>query len=230
MLILWILLAALLLLFLILMLRIRVVLRYDEKIRLDLYILFFRIPLYPRRKKVSPSQYTYHRYQKRLRKEQKKRAGKKRKRRGDVLPASHKKTPSLRARIAYFIRLFDGIYHRFLRAFRIDVAYLRIDVATGDAAKTAVLTGIVSQSVAYLCAILDTHTNLRHASSASISVRPDYVGQQSRVQGKFMFSIRILSLVGIGLRLCYRYLQSRLYTNNPMTINGGQERVRKQAE
>ena len=45
MLILWILLAALLLLFLILMLRIRVVLRYDEKIRLDLYILFFRIPL-----------------------------------------------------------------------------------------------------------------------------------------------------------------------------------------
>jgi len=202
---LYIILAILLCLFLLLMLRVRVILFCDEVIRVDLRILFLRFHLFPRKKKVKIRDYSYKRYQRRLQKA----AQKKPEKEGPKKPARPKQKLPLRRRISLFVSLFDGIYQRFLRYFRIDIAKLKIDVATGDAAKTAILTGVVSQSVAYLCAILDEHTNLGRTYRAEIFVRPNYLAERSHVEGKFIFSIRILRLCELGIRFFYRFLKMK---------------------
>lgn len=209
---LYVLLAVLLSFFLLLSIRIRVVLLCNDTVRADLRILFFRFRLHPKKKKVRIKNYSYRRYQKRLeaaraKKEKKAKAGLERN-------AVKKKTPKpkipLRQNIAYFSELFDGIYGRFLRYFRIDIARLRIHVATGDAAKTAILTGVVCQSVVFICEILDRHTNFHPRYRANISVLPDYLSEESRVDGKFVFSLRIGRILELGVRFFYRFLKLKL--------------------
>ena len=140
MLALYIVLGILLCLFLLLMLRIRVVLTCDTEVRAELCILFLHFRLFPRKKKkIRIRDYSSKRYKNRLKK---KRSEKEKKN----PPKKEKNKLPLRQRISLFVSLFDGIYQRFLRYFRIDIAKLRIDVATGDAAKTAILTGVISQS------------------------------------------------------------------------------------
>ena len=124
----------------------------------------------------------------------------------------------LRQRISLFVSLFKGIYEPFLRYFRIDVAKLRIDVATGDAAKTAILTGVVSQSVAYLCAILDSHTNVGRTYRAEIAVQPNFLEERSRAEGKFIFSLRTVRILEIGVRLSYLFLKNK-FTQKIETTN-----------
>lgn len=202
---LYIILGILLCLFLLLMMRVRVVLAFDDSIRVDLCILFFKFRLYPRKKKkIRVKDYSHKRYRKRL---AKRRAEKKKK--GEVAPQQKKPKLPLRQRISLFISLFKGIYEPFLRYFRIDIARLRIDVATGDAAKTAILTGVVSQSVAYLCAILDNHTNVGRTYHAEIAVQPNFLEERSRAEGKFIFSLRTVRILEIGVRLSYLFLKNK---------------------
>ena len=60
-------------LFLLLILRVRVVFLYENEVRAYLSILFFRIPLYPRKRKVSVRAYSYEKQKKRLARQRKKR-------------------------------------------------------------------------------------------------------------------------------------------------------------
>lgn len=217
MLALYIVLGILLCLFLLLMIRIRVVLTCDTQICVDLRILFLRFSLYPRKKKkIRIRDYSHKRYKKRLAK------SKKRSERQEKPVKKAKPKIPLRRRIALFVSLFDGIYQRFLRYFRIDIARLRIDVATGDAAKTAILTGVVSQSVAYLCAVLDQHTNLGRTYRAEIAVQPNFLEERSRVEGKFIFSLRIFRLLELGLRFSFNFLKQKITQKNAITNTEGE--------
>ena len=210
---LYILLGILLCLFLLLMMRVRVLLAFDDGVRVDLCILFFKFRLYPKKKKkIRVRDYSYKRYRKHLAK----RRAKKKEKAG----AEEKTKPKLplRQRISLFVSLFKGIYEPFLRYFRIDVAKLRIDVATGDAAKTAILTGVVSQSVAYLCAILDSHTNVGRTYRAEIAVQPNFLEEHSRAEGKFIFSLRTVRILEIGVRLSYLFLKNK-FTQKIETTN-----------
>ena len=216
---LYIILGILLCLLLVLLLRIRVILTCDEGIRVTLAVLFIRIRLYPRKKRVRVRDYSYRRYHRLRKKKKKKDAAKTAKNEAKQAKKKSKLKLPLKQRISLFVSLFDGIYQRFLRYFRIDIAKLKIDIATGDAAKTAILTGVVSQSVAYLCAILEKHTNLGRTYRAEIAVQPNYLAEHSRVEGRFIFSIRIIRLLDIGLRLSFRFLKLKLFPANKNTTN-----------
>jgi hypothetical protein len=179
-------------------------------------VLFLRFRLFPRKKKkIRLRDYSHKRYRKRLKK---RRLEKKKEK---PVKKARPKLP-LRQRISLFVSLFDGIYQRFLRYFRIDIAKLRIDVATGDAAKTAILTGVISQSVAYLCAILDQHTNLGRTYKAEIAVLPNFLEEHSRAEGKFIFSIRTVRLLELGLRFSLRFLKSKIKQKNAITTAEGE--------
>lgn len=217
MLALYIVLGILLCLVLLLTIRIRVILTCDTQICVDLRILFLRFSLYPRKKKkIRIRDYSHKRYRKRLA-----RSKKKREKQEKPVKKTKPKLP-LRRRITLFVSLFDGIYQRVLRYFRIDVARLRIDVATGDAAKTAILTGVVSQSVAYLCAVLDQHTNLGRTYRAEIAVQPNFLEERSRVEGKFIFSLRIFRLLELGLRFSFNFLKQKITQKNAITNTEGE--------
>lgn len=204
----WHIIAAILcLLILLALLRFRIVLSYTEELSVELRVLFLRFRLYPRKKKVKINRYTYKRYRKRLMAQRKKEAEKPRQ--TSTAPKKKKKR-DLRDNLRLYTYLFKRLYERFLHYFRIDVAKLHVTVATGDAAKTAILTGVVSQSVAYVLEILRNHTNVHRAYRANVAVIPDYLGERSTVSCKLSFSLRVYQIIDLGIRFFYHFLVGRV--------------------
>lgn len=213
--VLYILAAILLLLLAIACLRIRVALAYVEDIRVELRILCFSFRLYPRKKRVRIGRYSYKKYRKRLlaqRKKEREAAPKKQ------APPPRKKRP-LRQEIRFYLYLVRCMYQKFLRFFRMDIVDMQIAVATGDAAETAVLTGLVSQTVAYTLAFLRQHANLHGGYRANVSVAPDFLSDKSRVSCNIVFSMRVGEMLYLGIRFFYYFLVGRAKTAkaNPNT-------------
>ncbi len=196
------------------LLRIRIVLSYTEEVSAKLQILFFRFTLYPRKKRVSLRRYTYRRYRKRLLAQRKKESQRKPK---PQVRASAKKKRPLKESMRLYQYLFSRLYKRILHHFRIDVARLHVTVATGDAAQTAIATGIVSQAVAYVMEILSNHTNLHHSYHADVRVEPDFLAEKSKVSCKLLFSLRVYEIIDIGIRFFYHYLLGSMRRQNSLS-------------
>ncbi len=201
----------LLFLTLLLSLRVRVVLSYREEARAELRILFFRFPLYPKqKKKVKPSHYTYRRYRKRLLR-QRKRLQAQRKAEGEKrIYRAKKKTHTRQDQLSLYLSLVTALYERFLHHFRIDVSRLRITVATGDAATTAIATGAVFGAVSCAAELLANHTNLRRTMHADIAVIPDFLSESSRADCCLVFSLRAFAILELGIRFAYHFLTRNL--------------------
>ena len=199
--------AILLLLLLIAMLRVKITVSYTTAVAVHVRILFLRFPLYPQKKKVSVKRYRYKAYQKRLLKQRKK----EREKAKNKQPVAKKKKarPPLKASLRLYTYLFRSLYKRFLHYFRIDIAKLHITVATGDAAQTAILTGVASQFVAYVLEILQNHANFRSSYRTDISVTPDFLGEKSTAECDITFSMRVLEILDLGIRFFYHFLTKR---------------------
>ncbi len=206
----YILLACILFLLLLLFIRLRVSLIYNGDVRVYLKILFLRIPLYPKKKRVRIRDFSYKNLKKR----------KKKPREVAKHEATPKKKPSFFERFTTFTDIFTSLYERFLKYFRMDVRRLRITVATGDAAETAVLYGVVSQSLAYLLAFLDRHTNFHPSYRADIGVYADFIGQKSTADCDLTFSLRVYQLIHLGLKFARVFL-----TKKQGKIKGGPHHV-----
>ena len=89
------------------------------------------------------------------------------------------------------------LFERFAKHLHIKVARLRINVATGDAASTAIMYGIVIQSVAYIIEILNSITNLDGLKRADIAVNADYLSESTTFDLKFVFSLRVRHVFSI---------------------------------
>ena len=87
--------------------------------------------------------------------------------------------------------VIGALFSRFSKRLHIKVARLKINVATGDAASTAILYGAVVQSVSYIIEILKSVTNVDGLKKADISVFPDYLSESSSMDLCFEFSLRI---------------------------------------
>ncbi len=195
---------------LLLSIRIKAVLSYQDAIRAELRILFFRFPLYPKKeKRVRISDYRYKCYRKRLLR-QRKRLREKERAEEKKLNRTKKNEPKLKDRLSLYLSLVTSLYERFFHHFRMDVSRLRIMVATGDAAETAILTGAVSGLVACTAEILSEHTNLRRTYRADIAVIPDFLSERSRVDCRIVFSLRLYQIVDLGIRFAYHFLTKHL--------------------
>ncbi|MBQ8175331.1 MAG: DUF2953 domain-containing protein [Clostridia bacterium] len=196
----YILLASLLFLLILLLTRLRVSLIYEGEVRVFLKIWFIRVALYPKKEKVHIRDFSY------------KRLKKKKKKPTEVIkqePPERKQKPSFSEQLALFSDLFSALYGRFLRYFRLDVHRLRITVATGDAAQTAILYGVTSQSLAYLLAFLDRHTNLHPSCRADIGVYADFIGQKSSTDCDLTFSLRVYQLIHLGVKFAWVFLSKK---------------------
>lgn len=174
--------AVILLLLLLLATRIRVTILCNEQVSVTLRILFVRIRLYPRRKRVKPKRYSA--------KEEKRRPTKKK---ASPAPAD---TPKEKLTLMEKLTLVRGLSAALIRKTRkklhLHAARLHIRVATGDAAGTAVLYGAVSGTLACLLAGLERVTKLK-ATEPEVAVIADYLSERSSADVKLIFSIRIWS-------------------------------------
>ena len=150
--------------------RLRITIEYSDSLCVYARILYFiRIPITPgKEKRLKLSEYSDKKIARRdrakqekaVQKEQKKqekiaqKAEKKKRLKEHPEEAKHERT--LSENLSLIIDVVKVLLGRFFRHLRIDLSRIHISVASEDAAQTAILYGIVSQSVAYLLELLGT--------------------------------------------------------------------------
>ena len=95
--------------------------------------------------------------------------------------------------------LIKKIYKVARKGLKFHIKKLHIYVATDDAAKTAVIYGVVTQSVSYLMHFIDTHlTNIRR-DEGDLKVEADYHSQTPRADIDIVCSVRLYKILTSGV-------------------------------
>ena len=194
---------------LVLLIRIRVVIDYKgEDIKLHLRILGIPIRLLPRKQKkqkIKLSDYSYKKQQKALLKKPKKEKKKKKKESVNV-----KEKPPLSEAIPMIGDIVKFLLKKFFGHLRIDVTDIKITIGTDDAAKTAIMFGIVNQAAAALFDLLSTITNVKKNRKNEIAVYADFTSEKTVININIGFSLRIWHLFSIALGTLFKYLKNML--------------------
>ncbi len=203
--------AVLLFIAFLLLLRVRLTVRAGDAVTLDLKILFLRIRLYPRKKRIKPRDYSpkrLERSKKKAAKRDEKKAKKSQKHKKEHTESAPAVKLTLRDKIALTRALCAVLIRRTHKHLRLHAARLHVRVAMGDPATTAVAYGAVSQSVAYLLAGLDQVTRLK-AAEPNVGVQADFLGERSQIDADITFSLRTWGALATVIPLLFTYLNKK---------------------
>lgn len=205
--------AVILLVLALLLLRVRVLVLCSDTVKLQIRILCFHLTLFPR-KAPNPRKFSPEALRKKEEKAKRKaarkaaKAAKKRKTRETPAKKStgvknaHAGGMELREKIGLVQKLLVALLRATDKHLYLKAARLHIRVATGDAAKTAVLYGAVSGALAGILALLDRVTVLR-AKPPEVAVYADYLSERSCADIRLVFSMRLggalLSLFSVAM-------------------------------
>lgn len=196
--------------------RVKITLKYDQTVTAYAKFLFFKFPIYPKKKKVKLSRYKTKRHKKRPKKlRAKKRAIKK------AHVSSVKKRGSLTEKISLIVYLLRKIFRKFFGRLRIDVKEVDISISTADPAKTALLYAAAYNGAEILLDIIDENTNIRQKSVEDIKIYPDFTKTTSNFYLNLIFSISVISILDIGIKIAYNYLKKK--TSDNINKNGGRD-------
>ncbi len=199
-------------------LRATLTIEYKDELNVWIQVLFFkqRLTLNPKAdKKVDPKDYTPRRFRRMLKKKRKKelkrwkkhqlkkqkKAELKQQRRAQKQQpdASAEPKPSLLDTLSYIKELLEDIPARFLRHLKVKLSRVIVTVGSDDAAKTAILYGAVSQTVAYIVEFLDHMSRLKYAPDAEVAVNADFLSEKSSADIKISFAIRAWHILDLML-------------------------------
>lgn len=222
----WIIFGVIVLLFiLIFTVRVRVTLLIREEVCLYVKAFGIKIGILPKKKgkRVKVRNYTKEKIAKRDEKEEKKRLKKaekkkqkkkqklekkeqQKKRPKEKVKAEKEQKPSVIDLIKLGTKVAKYFFGGFFRRFHVHVARLRITVATGDAASTAILYGVILNAVSPLLAIIDRITNLHGRNSADISIDTDYLTDKTEMDICIAVSMSIGALLGVLIRSAFKFI------------------------
>ena len=96
---------------------------------------------------------------------------------------------------------------RFAKHLRVRIARLHISVASSDAASTAILYGVISQSVAYIAALLDSTNTLRYPTRSDVDIHADYLSEKTTLDIEIGFSLRVWQIFDILFRTGFAFMR-----------------------
>lgn len=102
--------------------------------------------------------------------------------------------------VAAFTEIVGLLVKRFAHHLKIKITRLKIKIATGDPAITAVTYGSVTSIISVLLPILDDVENLGLPKERDLDITTDFLSDTTEVDLKVSFSIRIWHFIDIGLR------------------------------
>ena len=88
---------------------------------------------------------------------------------------------------------------KFFKYLRVDLARFHINVATGDAATTALAYGAVCDALTHLFVILEPLRGFDLPDNRDISVEADYLSEKTTADIKLSFSLRVWHILIIAL-------------------------------
>ena len=106
--------------------------------------------------------------------------------------------------------LIFAVVRRFFKHLRVDVARLKIKIATGDAATTAVAYGAATQAVNVLLPVLKKVKNFGLPSNTNFDICADFLGDTCEIDVKISFSIRLWQIIHIGLDGIFSVVKRKL--------------------
>ena len=200
--------ACILLFFIILLtLKCTLTLKYDDELSLTLRILFFKFRLLPAKKKKYPHSMSA-RKARRIRKKLRKQAQKKRDRDAEKKKEQAKKEDekgkkkrSVRE-ILDIVSLVIGVLKAVLKKtfghLRLKMTRVKIKIATGDAATTAIAYGAVSQSINVLFAILSEVKKVALPKDDELDVSADFLADECELDIDVSFSLRVWHILHVA--------------------------------
>lgn len=209
-----------LLLFAIAMIRISVTVSMDTALSVKLKIFCFTIPLVPgKEKKIRLKDFTIRRFRRRRKKEKEKerrreqkkqKKQEKQKKNAETQEKEKKKKFSLSElpKLVSLAKKLIGCLGRHVRRdIRIRLSLLDVRIGSGDAAKTAELFGVVSQSASYLLTLLDENMHLELPDDACLSVSPDFLAEKTEVKLHLTVWLRVHHVFSLLFGLLLTYLR-----------------------
>ena len=206
----------LLLFILLFSLRIRIQIRLRNEVCVTLRILCFSIRLFPKKKKLKWKRYSPKKAKRIAEREARKRAKKaarraakkaKKEQEKHLIAEGKKEKTTLSDKLILVRGLTAALIRKTGKKLKLTAARLHIRVATGDAAKTAILYGAVCQTLAYLLAGLDRVTKLK-AEEPEVSVIADYLAERPSADVKLEFSVRVWGAFSILVSAALAYLKT----------------------
>ena len=166
---------------LILCLRINLHIIYENDLNVYLRVLFIKYTIFPEKEKKFNE------------KKHKKKIEKKKKSQEPVLKEKSEKDskPSLLDKIRYIKELLSVFLKAFSRHLRVKLKWLRIKIASDDAAQTAIMYGAVSGVVANILELIDSYTNLNALKEDAVSVEPDFTSEKCEASINISLSISV---------------------------------------
>ena len=196
----------------ILSLRAKISVIYDGEVRLSVRVLCFNIKILPKkprkkgpfsmsRKKAMKIREDIRKKQqkKRLKAEQKKKQKEQKKQQKELQKKQEQKKKKLTvSEILDLISMVKDIvatlFKKFFEHLRIDLARVHVNVATGDAATTAIAYGAISEAVFYLFEVLKKVKGFDLPDIEDASITADYLSDATTVDLKISFSLRVWHL------------------------------------
>ena len=180
--------------------------RYSDELTLDAGLGPVRYRITPRpKKKIKLSDYSENALRKK-REAAKKKAAKKKKGKAESTAKTPEKVKKKRtvsdimALVRFVLRVSGILIKKFGSYLRIKINKLVLNVATGDAASTAVAYGAVSQSMSYLFCLLENTLKIKYAKNSETYVGCDFLSERWSAEVDITFSIRIWQIISLALK------------------------------
>ena len=164
----------------------------DDDVRVWARVLFIKIGLFPAQKRRKSA--------KKKKKKSEKRAAKKVSvKKKKSAPPQKKKKRDILHMIRLIMKIAQALIKKLARHLRIRIHAYEISVATGDAAKTAVLYGAVTGLSSTLFELLKNVANFKVKRSAAVGVYADFVGEKTTARMKIDFWINLWGVLALLL-------------------------------
>lgn len=198
---LYIILAILLLIIALFSLKSSVVLTYKNDVELKLSVLGIKFDLYPKK-------------QKKIKKRKKLLKGKKAKKSAEANSGEKKEKGSLLDSLDLIKELLSVLLKKANKRIKLKASKIIINVATGDAAKTALLFTAVNNTLALIIKYLEEADKLTALKKSQISVKCDFISEKSSADIEILFTLRVWHVAEILLATALKYVTLKNDTKN----------------
>ena len=206
--------AVLLLLLLLASLPVTLTVKYREELEAEISLLAIKHTIYPKeKKKVRISDYSKKNIEKRRKKALRKKlkAEKKQQKKQLTKKTGESTAPKkgLLESIGLIKELLSTLIPKTAKRIRIKATRIIINVATDDAAKTALLFPAVNGAVVGLVTYLDNASKFKNLDKSNIAVRADFVSQKTTADIEISFSLRSKHLLEILFASALKYVTKK---------------------
>ena len=209
----------------ILSLRATLIIAYNGEVTLSLKVLFVKIKLFPKgEKKSGPHKMSVKKAQRiktRLKKKADKKKEKKQAKKKEKQRAKEEEKGSERKGLSEILdslslvkALLSKVLKKFFGHLKIDLVRIKIVIALGDAASTAIAYGAVTQAINVFMPMLKDVKNFGSPRASDIDVRADFTSESSDIDICIRFKLRVWHVIDVGLGALFTFIKHKIKSSD----------------